>query len=255
MLTSILPPNGFVPKIEVPEDLQERTKYKFKTPFSLETVFGPDPGLEDLFLFLNSRGVSQNHYKTLSNKDQELWRTSWRENRVLCGYLVMAVVFPAYLKRRIKLRDAETHWIKLDDRTPKGSLKLERRRIAMKMVGTMLASSCFRGTSYIIHPEVLVRNFLGLEENDEGVVFFRQRDFPRTSKNSSAHASCAAILSHLWFVTTVLGRPCSLDSVVDPEQPRVTVQGHRQNASRDFQPIAPRHANIFRFFCGRFRGG
>lgn len=212
MLTSILPPTGFVPKTEVDQG-ESRPKVKFKTPFTLDTVFGADPDLDDLMLFAQSRGVN---FKSLSKDEKVLWTTSWRENRVFCGYLVMAVVFPAFLKRRIKLRDAETHWVNLDGGTPKGRSRLESRGACMDMVKSMTASSCFRGTSDIIHPEVLVRDFIGLPANDEGVLFFTQRDFPRNSKNSSAHASCSAILSHLWFVTTVLGRPCCLDSVVVP---------------------------------------
>lgn len=217
MLTSILPPLGFVPKTEGRCDNSnpKLNKGKFKTPFSLESVFGPDPGLEDLILFTKARGVD---FESLKEDQKELWRTSWRENRVLCGYLVVAVVFPSYLKRRIKLREAETHWVNLDSNTSKGKTKLEQRRICLRMVESMKASSCFRGTSDIIDPQVLVRDFLGLpKDNDEGVVFFKKRDFARdTSTNSSAHASCAAILSHLWFVTTIMGRPCSLDSVVIP---------------------------------------
>ena len=213
MLTSILPPTGFVPKTGVNHG-ESQAQVKFKTPFTLDTVFGADPGLDDLELFAQSRGVN---YRSLSEDDKTLWTTSWRENRFFCGYLVMAVVFPAYLKRRIKLRDAETHWVNLDERTPKGKARLKQRRVCLDMVESMRAFSCFRGTSNIIHPEVRVREFLGLNHEDEGVQFVRCRDFARdSSKNSSAHASCAAILSHLWFVTTVLGRPCSLDSVVVP---------------------------------------
>lgn len=213
MLTSILPPLGFVPKIG--NITPKPNKGKFKTPFTLETVFGPDPGMEDLVSFTKSRGID---FESLTEDQKVVWRTSWRENRVLCGYLVVAVVFPSYLKRRIKLRDAETHWVNLDATTPKGKAKLEQRRFCFEMVKVMKASSCFRGTSDIVHPDVLVQDFLGLpKDNDEGVVFFKQRDFAReASTNSSAHASCAAILSHLWFTTTVLGRPCSLDSVVIP---------------------------------------
>lgn len=217
MLTSILPPLGFVPKTvgRCENSNPKPNKGKFKTPFTLETVFGPDPGLKDLILFTKSRCVE---FESLSEDHKLLWRTSWRENRVLCGYLVVAVVFPSYLKRRIKLREAETHWVNLDSNTSKGKAKLEQRRICLGMVESMKASSCFRGTSDMIDPEVLVREFLRLpKDNDEGVVFFKQRDFARdTSKNSSAHASCAAILSHLWFTTTILGRSCSLDSVVIP---------------------------------------
>lgn len=209
MLTSILPPTGFVPKTDVSIG-EARTKVKFKTPFTLETVFGLDPGLDDLTLFTMNRGVG---FNSLSEEDKRLWKRTWRENRVLCGYLVFAVVFPAYLRRRIKLRDAETHWVNLDGGTHKGKSKLEWRTKSLDMVESMTASSCFRGTSDLIHPEVLVRDFLGLTKSDEGVLFFTQRDF---AKNSSAHASCAAILSNLWFVTTVLGRPCSLDSLVVP---------------------------------------
>lgn len=215
MLTSILPPLGFAPKTKGRCENWKPNKGKFKTPFTLETVFGPDSGLEDLILFTKSRGVE---FESLEEDQKETWKNSWRENRVLCGYLVVAVVFPSYLKKRIKLREAETHWVNLDSNTSKGKAKLEQRRICLGMVESMKASSCFRGTSDMIHPEVLVNEFLGLpKDNDEGVVFFKQRDFARdTSKNSSAHASCAAILSHLWFVTTILGRPCSLDSVVIP---------------------------------------
>lgn len=212
MLTSILPSTGFVPKTDVSLG-EARTKSKFKTPFTLETVFGLDPGLDDLTLFTMNRGVN---FNTLSEEDKRLWKRSWRENRVLCGYLVFAVVFPAYLKRRIKLRDAETHWVNIDDSTLKGKSKLEWRKKSLEIVESMTASSCFRGTSDLIHPGVLARDFLGLNKTDEGFLFFTQRDFARTSKNSSAHASCAAMLSNLWFVTTVLGRPCSLDSVVVP---------------------------------------
>lgn len=211
MLTSILPPVGFVPKTEI-QDFTS-TKFKFKTPYTLETVLGEDPPLEDLMLFTANRGVD---YKNLSDNNKVIWSNSWRDNRILCGYLVLAVVFPSYLKRRVKLREAETHWVNIDDRTPKGRSKLENRRISLKIVESMTASSCFRGTSEIIHPTVQVAEFLSLSTNDEGVVFFQKRDFARTSKNSSAQASCAAILSHLWFVTTILGRPCSLDSVVVP---------------------------------------
>ena len=213
MLTSILPPLGFVPKLE--NTTPKPNKGKFKTPFTLETVFGPDPGMEDLVSFTKSRGVD---FESLTEDQKVVWRTSWRENRVMCGYLVVAVVFPSYLKRRIKLRDAETHWVNIDATTPKGKAKLEQRRICFEMVKMMKASSCFKGTSDIVHPDVLIQDFLGLpKDNDEGVVFFKQRDFAReASTNSSAHASCAAILSHLWFTTTILGRPCSLDSVVIP---------------------------------------
>ncbi|CAN0323476.1 unnamed protein product [Pylaiella littoralis] len=213
MLTSILPPLGFVPKTEGCHALKPKMT-KFKTPFTLDTVFGPDPGVGDLVIFTKSRGVD---FESLSDNQKKMWRTSWRDNRILCGYLVVAVVFPSYLKRRIKLREAETHWVNLDNTTSKGKAKLEERRICMNMVESMKASSCFRGTSDIIHPDVLVRDFLGIRGNDEGVQFFKFRDFARdSSKNSSAHASCAAISSHLWFVTTILGRPWSLDSVVVP---------------------------------------
>lgn len=217
MLTSILPPVGFIPKTETKSQDSKTlkpTKLKFKTPFTLDTVFGQDPPLDDLVVFVSSRGQT---YDSLPDGTKDVWRTSWRDNRILCGYLVIAVVFPAYLKRRIKLREAETHWVNLDDSTPKGALKLQQRRLCLKIVESMKASSCFMGTSDFIHPDILARDFLDLQDNDEGVQFFRMRDFARdSSKNSSAHASCAAILSHLWFVTTVLGRPCSLDSVVIP---------------------------------------
>ncbi|CAM9219327.1 unnamed protein product, partial [Sphacelaria rigidula] len=189
-------------------------KVKFKTPFTLDNVFGQDPGIDDLITFTESRGQK---FKLLSDDEKDMWRDSWRGNRILCGYLVMAVVFPAYLKRRTKLREAETHWVTLDKTTSKGISRLAQRKNCLKIIDYMKASSCFRGPSDLIHPNVLARDFLGLSSNDEGVQFFKQRDFARdSSKNSSAHASCAAILSHLWFVTTVLGRPCSLDSVVIP---------------------------------------
>lgn len=187
---------------------------KFKTPFTLDTVFEKDADIDDLKTFTESRGQN---FHSLSDDAKDMWRESWRENRILCGYLVMAVVFPAYLKRRTKLRESETHWVTLDKTTSKGKSRLEQRKKCLKIIESMKASSCFRGTSDFIHDEVLARDFLGIGSNDEGVQFFKQRDFARnSSKNSSAHASCAAILSHLWFVTTVLGRPCSLDSVVIP---------------------------------------
>lgn len=205
MLTSILPPPGFVPKTQA-SSVEASPKVKFKTPFTIETVFGPEPGLEDFRLFTANRGVN---LESLSEEDKGLWKKSWTENRVLCGYIVFAVVFPAYIKRRTKLRDANTHWVDLSDKTSKGKSKLEQRQKAKGMLVSMTASSCFRGTSLMIHPDILVLDFLGLERND----LFLTRDF---TPNSSAHASCAAILSNLWFSTTVLGRPCSLDSVVVP---------------------------------------
>lgn len=206
MLTSILPPPGFEPKTQAPP-VEASAKVKFKTPFTLETVFGPEPGLEDFRLFTANRGVN---LESLSEADKSLWKKSWTENRVLCGYIVFAVVFPAYIKRRTKLRDANTHWVDLSDKEKsKGKSKMEQRQKAKEMMDSMTASSCFRGTSSMIHPDILVWDFLGLERND----LFLTRDF---TPNSSAHASCAAILSHLWFSTTVLGRPCSLDSVVVP---------------------------------------
>jgi hypothetical protein len=224
MLTSILPPTGFVQKLVGVEEARDssfqRTQFKhakFKTPFSLETVFlESDPPDEDLRLFVANRCGED--LSLLSEDSQSKWRKSWRENRILCGYLVIAVVFPEFLKRRIRLREAETHWVTLDVSTPKGRASLERRMACLEVVGSMTAESCYRGTSTKIRPSVLVRDFLGLPSNsdDEGVVFFKYRDFCRSPINSSAQSSCSAILSHLWFVTTILGRPASLDSVVLP---------------------------------------
>lgn len=212
MLTSILPPTGFVPDTEVDQS-EICAKIKFKTPFSLDTVFGGDPNLDDLRQFVMSRGKLE--YDLLGEEDKTLWRTSWTENRILCGYLVMAVVFPAFLKRRIKLKDAQSHFVTIDQDTQKGRVKMEQRYKCLQVLKSMKASSCFRGTSTMICTEVRVVDFLGLSLKDEGVIFFSQRDFVK-SKNSSAFASCSAILSHLWFVTTILGRPCTLHSVVVP---------------------------------------
>lgn len=68
---------------------EARAKVKFKTPFTLETVFGPGPGSEDFLLFTMNRGVN---LKSLSEEDKVLWKRTWTENRVLYGYLVFAVV-------------------------------------------------------------------------------------------------------------------------------------------------------------------
>ncbi|CAN0529860.1 unnamed protein product, partial [Scytosiphon promiscuus] len=71
----------------------------------------------------------------------------------------------------------------------------------------------FKNLSTFVDTDVSLIDFMNISEEDEGVMFLKFREFPNSS---SAHGCCASILSHLWFVTTVLGRPCSLDSVVMP---------------------------------------
>lgn len=216
MLTSILPPESYKTANEF--HVESNPKTRFKTGYTLENVFkSTDPPISDLRLFVNSRGVD---YESLDENEQTLWSTSWTMNRILSGYLVYAVVFPCYLKRRIKLRDAGVHWITLNTSTPKGKSKSEDRLCCHEIIQNMTAQSVFRGTSDMIESSVLVKEFLGLSDDDEGDIFFKYRDFTPSTRTSSAYSSCSAILSHLWFVTTVLGRPCTLDSVTVP------IRGH-----------------------------
>lgn len=210
MLTSLLPPAGFVPTREV--SVENRAKIKFTTASTIKSVFkASDPPASDLALFIESRAVV--NLETLDENEKTLWNSSWRNNRIFCGYLVYAIVYPAILKRRIKLRDVAAHWITLDASNVKGKLKLAGRASCEKVLETMTATSCYRGVSDFVNVTVLARDFLGLTVDDDGVLFFRKRDFPaKKSSCSSDHTSCAAILScgrHDSFGETVSPRLCS----------------------------------------------
>lgn len=211
MLTSIFPDSRKIPD-KVIDDVGTKTNIKFKTAYTLETVFKvTDPEISDLILFVESR--SDLMYDELCDSDKEEWKNSWRMNRYFAGYLVYAVVYPSYIKRRIKLRDSKDHWKTIDISSQKGKSKMADRSRCMNIVKDMKSSVLFKDLSDFINPDISLTDFMNLQEEDEGIMFLKFREFPNSS---SAHGCCASILSHLWFVTTVLGRPCSLDSVVMP---------------------------------------
>lgn len=213
MLTSILPEDYTRVK-----DAPCVKNSKFKTVYTLDSVFKEeDPPESDLILFVKSR--SGLNYEDLDSEERSDWLLSWRMNRILAGYIVYSTVYPSILKRRIKLRDASDHWVEIDPTVSKGSSKKKDRERCLGQIRELSASLVFKGVSRFVPKDVLIMDFMDIPctDDDEGVVFFTEREFP-SSTVSSAHGSCSSILSHLWFVTTVLGRPCSLDSIVMPIQ-------------------------------------
>ncbi|ACH46765.1 putative integrase [Feldmannia species virus] len=181
---------------------------KFNTPFTLETVFSVDKdfGEDDFKTFVESRGG------TTTDDNVKQWRNSWNLNRLLCGFIVMVRVLPCYLKKRIRLREASEHSCAI----PRDSAVYARRKRCLEALVDATAEECFFGHSRYLpvskSPKLL--EFLSMSGEIEGGLFL-QLDLKRAG-SSSAYAACSGTLSHLWFTTTVLGRPCCLESAVWP---------------------------------------
>ncbi|AAR26879.1 FirrV-1-B4 [Feldmannia irregularis virus a] len=181
------------------------SRAQFITPFSLESVFRGELHDEaDFRSFVEHRQQSR-------HRSSEEWRRAWALNRFLCGFLVYTQVLPSYLNGRLKLHQPSEYFCVLDP----NSKQHEERKECLRVLQMAQASEVFdlTGTTSPSLLDFVLRLSVSRPRDCEDL--FLKADF-RRSKRASAYSVCAATLSHLWFVTTVLGRPCCLESVVLP---------------------------------------
>lgn len=201
-------------------------KMSFRCPVTIDTVFEA-PLTSHVEAFYDSRNSDSARvpYGDLSKADQVAWAESFHDNKTLMGLIVYSQLFPALLKSRIKLNAPTYHWSQLDPASAKGSTKLAQRRGALARIRRAeFLRSVFRGLPYRIDTSVDALTYMKMtmDSEDERFRFFTGREFSficseRGDVNgSSVFSSCSMALSLLWFATVVLGRPCSLESVILP---------------------------------------
>lgn len=199
-------------------------KMTFRCPASLQNVFCA-PSAEQVKVFYESRqrGLGFEH---LPKAEKARWTEACHDNNTLMGFIIYAMLFPKLLQTRIKLNAATYHWAHLDPASEKGRAKLEQRRSAVDRLNRRdFTRSVFSGLPYKIDIQatnILQFANLQIEEEDERFRFLTGREFSMICSergevsSSSVYASCSTALSLLWFATTVLARPCCLESVVLP---------------------------------------
>ncbi|CAB1097168.1 unnamed protein product [Ectocarpus sp. CCAP 1310/34] len=205
---------------------KSHAKMSFRCPVTIDSVFAP-PAPDQVCTFYESRNHGSKPWGHLSEPEQREWAESCHDNKTLMGFIVYATLFPKLLRNRIKLNAATYHWAHLDSSSAKGRLKLEQRRGAVSRLRRVgFARSLFRGLPHRIDPvadtSILVFMNMSVEEEDERFRFFTNREFSMIYSergevgSSSVYSSCSTALSLLWFATTVLARPCCLESIILP---------------------------------------
>ncbi|CAM9413975.1 unnamed protein product [Pylaiella littoralis] len=209
----------------------------FRCPVIIETVFDA-PTETQVAQFYISRCSDGKSFSHLSRPEKRYWGESLRDNKTLTGFIVYSQLLPSLLKNRIKLNSATYHWAYLDPASEKGRAKLEQRRAAVARLNRDdFLRSVSHGLPYEIDTstDILAYMKMTMDYEDERFRFFTSREFSmmyseRGDVNgSSVFASCSMALSLMWFATVVLGRPCSLESVILP----LSTVG-RQNLERRF---------------------
>lgn len=199
-------------------------KMTFKSPVTIETVFNA-PSDAQVRQFYSSRCSSGTPFDHLPEHAKLAWTTSLHDVTALIGYIVYAQVFPSQLRNRIKLNTASYHYNALDGTGGRGQIKLRQRQEALarlKKFGS--ATSVFYGLPYSVDKAKNILQFMKMDfdEDDERHRFFLQREFSviygerGAASSSSVYSSCSAVTSLLHFCTVILGRPCSLESVILP---------------------------------------
>ena len=202
------------------------SRMSFRCPVTIDTVFEA-PLISDVEAFYESRnsGSAFVPYGDLSEADKVAWVDSSHDNKILMGFIVYSQLFPALLRSRIKLNAPTYHWSQLDHYSDKGSAKLAQRQNALARIRRDdFLRSVFRGLPYRIDTSVdaLAYMKMAMDSEDERFRFFTGREFSfiyseRGDVNgSSVFSSCSMALNLLWFATVILGRPCSLESVILP---------------------------------------
>ena len=199
-------------------------KMSFRCPLSIDTVFDAPP-TSHVEAFYDTRSGAHLPFDDLPEADKVAWAESFHDNKVLMGLIIYSQLFPALLKSRIKLNAPTYHWSQLDPASAKGATKLAQRQDALARIRREdFTRSVFRGLPYRIDTSVDILTYMkmSMDSEDERFRFFTGREFSficseRGDVNgSSVFSSCSMALSLLWFATVILGRPCSLESVILP---------------------------------------
>ena len=222
-ITSLTKPKSDGSKSEVTVSATH-ARMNFRCPVTIETVF-EEPTETQVAQFYGSRCPQGEPFSHLSHPEKMYWALSLRDNFTLMGFIVYSQLLPSLLTNRIKLNSATYHWSYLDPASKKGRIKLEQRRAALARLNRDdFTHSVFRGLPHGIDTSVgtLAYMKMTMDAEDERVRFFTSREFSvmcseRGDVNgSSVFASSSTALSLMWFATVVLGRPCSLESVILP---------------------------------------
>ncbi len=225
-------------------------KMSFRCPVTIDNVFRA-PEMEHVQMFFRSRHNTDESFQQLSKIEKLAWIESFTDNKTLMGFTIYAMLFPKLLQTRVKLNADTYHWAHLDASSEKGRAKLEQRLSAInRLKSDGFTRSVFKGLPYTIDASVGILKYMKMEvdEEDERFRFFANREFSMIHSkrgevgSSSVYSSCSMALSLLWFATTVLARPCCLESIVFP----LTV-AERQKLERKFECPS-------QFFDGTIRG-
>ncbi len=202
-------------------------KMTFRSPVTIENVFRPPAAHHVKFFYQCRAGENSQPFDQLLREEKVAWTESFHDNKALMGFIVYTMLFPKLLQTRIKLNAATYHWAHLDAAADKGRVKLEQRREAyVRLKRDGVTQSVFMGLPQrtSIDPDANILDFMNInvDEEDERFRFFIKREFSILHAargqvaNSSVYTSCAMALSLLWFATTVLARPCCLESIILP---------------------------------------
>eukprot|EP00903_Cladosiphon_okamuranus_P010452 g9888.t1 len=203
------------------------SKMAFRSPVTIENAFSP-PAAHHVKCFYQCRaGKNSQPFDQLPREEKVAWTESFHDNKALMGFIVYTMLFPELLLTRIKLNVATYHWTHLDAAAAKGNAKLEKRRKAfVRLKRDGVTQSVFMGlpqrASIDLSANIWDFMNINVDEEDERFRFFIKRDFSILQAargqvaNSSVYTSCAMALSLLWFATTVLARPCCLESIIMP---------------------------------------
>eukprot|EP00903_Cladosiphon_okamuranus_P018123 g16678.t1 len=222
-ITSLNKPrtDGSSPEVAVSNT---QARMGFRCPVTIDTVFDA-PTEAQVAQFYSTRCPGGALFSQLSQNEKKQWEESLRDNTTLMGFIVYSQLLPSLLKNRIKLNSATYHWSYLDPASERGRIKLEQRReAALRLNRADFTPSVFRGQPYGIDTSVDILSYMKMkvDAEDERSRFFTSREFSvmcseRGDVNgSSVFASSSTALSLMWFATVVLGRPCSLESVILP---------------------------------------
>ena len=223
VITSLTKPKSDGSKPEVAVSATH-ARMGFRCPVTIETVFD-EPTKTQVAQFYGSRCPQGGSFSHLSHPEKMYWTESLRDNMTLMGFIVYSQLLPSLLANRIKLNSATYHWAYLDPASEKGRIKLEQRRAALTRLNRDdFTLSAFRGLPHGIDTSVDILSYMKMtmDAEDERFRFFMSREFSvmcseRGDVNgSSVFASSSTALSLMWFATVVLGRPCSLESVILP---------------------------------------
>ncbi|CAM9986369.1 unnamed protein product [Ectocarpus sp. 6 AP-2014] len=197
----------------------------FRCPVTIDSVFSaPTPAQVQMF-YESRTGSSGKPFGDLPEDERFAWTESFHDNKTLMGFIVYSQLFPKLLRTRIKLNAATYHWGHLDSASEKGRTKLEQRRSAAnRLKRNGFTPSVFRGLPRGVDTSKNILAFMKMDvdEEDERLRFFSRREFSILVAergqvgSSSVYSSCSMALSLLWFATTVLARPCCLESVILP---------------------------------------